>query len=97
MWNVTVKPGKYVKQHSDWKPLTDGDADKIKGVCGRPEVGIRYKNVFSRDGKYKVIQCHLFSDRGLSGHMDFASLLQSDGTPYGGNIPDPVTPDAAFH
>ena len=24
-------------------------------------------------------------------------LLQSDGTPYGGVIPDPVTPDAAFH
>ena len=53
------------------------DAGVWRGLCTRGEIGLKYV-----DGKP---ECFTTAVR-KTGHMDFASLLQSDGTPYGGSI-----------
>jgi len=97
MWNVPVSPGVHIKHHKDWKPIGDGNVDRFPGVCGRVEIGLRYAEIHSIHGKTKAISCKFWSDTKIGGHTDFSRLLQSDGTPYGGTIPEPATPDAAFH
>lgn len=92
--NIPITAKKIIKHHKDDKPF---EADAYRGVCGRPELGFRNRIVYSMHGKYTVTRCDYRSDKSLSDHMDFSKLLQPDGTPYGGNIPDAVDPGAAFH
>lgn len=95
LWNVPVSPGRFVKHHQNWKPI--GDAGKYRGICGRPELGLMKENDIEHLGKkIKVTRCHYRSSKKIGGHMDFSKLVNSDGNPYGGNIPDPVSPHAAF-
>ena len=84
LWNVPVKEGYHISYHKDWKPL--GSADAYKGICGRREVGVKPETLMTGNVKRKIVECKFYSDRSLSGHIDFAKLLQPDGTPYGGNI-----------
>lgn len=95
MWNVEIEDSIFIKHHRDDEPI--GPADAYAGVCSRPEIGLVRTTVFSGQGKYKVTKCDYRSDRGIKGHMDFSKLLDSSGSPYGGNIPDSSTPDAAYH
>lgn len=84
LWNVPVKPGKHISHHKDWKPL--GDSDRYQGICGRLEVGLRFGTIKTAETKHIVTQCAFMSDKALSGHIDFAKLLQPNGSPYGGLI-----------
>jgi hypothetical protein len=63
-------------QKRGYQPLGK-DAGVWRGLCTRGEIGLKYVG-----GKP---ECFTTAVR-KTGHMSFASLLQSDGTPYGGNI-----------
>ena len=69
-----------------YQPLGQ-DAGVWRGLCTRGEIGLTY-----RDGKP---ECFTSAVR-KTGHMDFSSLLQSDGTPYGGNIESQHASDPSF-
>jgi len=56
-----------------------------KGLCTRDEIGVDFKTFFSSGAKFKVPACFV-AGTNKTGYMDFSKLLQSDGTPYGGNI-----------
>lgn len=58
------------------------------GLCTRKEIGIDFKRVIGASGAaQKVPSCFTESTRGADlGHIDFAKLLQPNGTPYGGSI-----------
>ena len=94
LWNLPIKTSKQILPHKGYRPI--GNDYQYNGICARGDVGLSYREMQSRDGNYKVTRCQVRSDRGISGHMDFAKLLQSDGTAQGGVIPDPVDPGTAF-
>ena len=58
------------------------------GICSRPnEIVLRFKSVRDASGgRVKVPYCYTAASNGKTGHVDFASMLQGDGTPFGGNI-----------
>lgn len=87
-WNVPIEDGVHIPHHKDWKPFSDGDADKYKGICGRGALGLS-RVEYKQDSTKKVIaKCDHRSDTHISGHQDFARLLQSDGSPFGGTLGD---------
>ena len=63
------------------------DAGVWRGLCTRQEIGLKFSN-----GKPECFTSAVRS----TGHMSFASLLQSDGTPYGGNIDSQHAPEYSF-
>ena len=66
-------------------PLNEQEA-MWPGICTRGEIGIKYDEIKSAAGiKIKVPSCFT-SSTGVTGHMDFSKLLQSDGSALGGNI-----------
>lgn len=77
--------GTLLKQRG-YQPLGK-DAGVWRGLCTRGEIGLKYT-----DGKP---ECFTTAVR-KTGHMDFASLLQSDGTPYGGSIESQHPEDVSF-
>jgi hypothetical protein len=93
-YNVSISEPKFIKYSRDWKPL--GPADGYKGLCGRPEVGLRYEKIIATGNVQKAAKCAFYTDKRITGHIDFARLLAPGGQPYGGNIPDPVNPGAAY-
>lgn len=63
------------------------DAGVWRGLCNRQEIGLKYVN-----GKP---ECFTSAVR-KTGHVSFAGLLQSDGTPYGGSIESQHPEDVSF-
>ena len=94
LWNKPISQTKVVKRNKDYVGFEGGG---YTGICSRPEIALDPQVIDTLQRKYRLATCSVRSDRSISGHMDFAKLLQSDGTPYGGNIPDPVDPGTAFH
>lgn len=94
IWNVPSPQKKIVKKHKDYQPFS---GEGYRGICSRPELALDPQTIKTLERKYVLATCSVRSDRGISGHMDFAKLLQGNGTPYGGNIPDPVDAGTAFH
>jgi len=65
-------------------------------ICTRDEIGIKFDTVLTASGvKIKVPSCFT-SVTGVSGHKDWSSLLQGDGTPFGGNIDSQNTVNIAY-
>lgn len=95
LWNTNLKHKKLIKYHKDWKPL--GEKDGFVGVCGRAEIGLSPDTTYTYHGKYHIVKCSCYSKKIIGGHIDFAKMLKGDGTPYGGNIPDPISGDTAYH
>lgn len=88
--NVQVKDtqrttGTLLKKRG-YQPLGK-DAGVWRGLCTRQEIGLKYV-----DGKPECFT----SAVNTTGHMSFAGLLQSDGTPYGGNIDSQHAPDQSW-
>ena len=55
-------------------------------ICTRDEIGIKFDTVITSSGtKIKVPSCFT-AVSGVSGHKDWSSLLQGDGSPFGGSI-----------
>jgi len=66
------------------------------GICTRNEIAINYTETITAKGsKIKVPSCFV-SATNKTGHMDFSRLLQSDGTPMGGNIDSQHVSDAGY-
>ena len=88
LWNVSIKPGKDVPHHKGWEPMTNDPA--YKGICGRRGgAGLSPETLQSSTNpgaERQIVKCDHHSYTGLKGHIDFAKMLQSDGTPYGGNL-----------
>lgn len=94
LWNKAIETKKFVKNHKDHTPFPN---DYYRGICSRPEVGLRPGTFENRTTKRHFTTCSVRSDRHIEGHLDFSRLLKSDGTVHGGNIPDPVDPGTAYH
>ena len=73
---ITKKP--------NYKPLSERE-HVWKGVCTRDEIGIDFQTYFSNGAKSKVPACYVAASN-KTGYMDFSKMLQTDGTPFGGNI-----------
>ena len=54
------------------------DAGVWRGLCTRDEIGLK----FTQGGKPECFTAAINKRK----HMNFANLLQSDGTPYGGSL-----------
>ena len=63
------------------------DAGVWRGLCTRGEIGVKYAG--------DKPECFTAAVR-KTGHMSFASLLQSDGTPYGGNMDSQTASDQSW-
>lgn len=76
-------------------------ARKQEDAAGEEVIGILTKTIIQGHGtsevRMVVPECQCFSVMGVSGHMNFSRMLNSDGTPMGGNIPDPIPGDTVFH
>lgn len=72
-------------------------ARKQEDASGEEVIGVLAKVVVQNDVKTIVPECQCFSVIGISGHMNFSRILQPDGSPIGGNIPDPIPGDSAYH
>jgi hypothetical protein len=73
-----------IRKNSNYKPISERE-NVWQGVCTRDEIGIQYKEFFSNGAKFKVPACFNAATN-KTGYMDFSKLLQSDGSPYGGNL-----------
>jgi len=74
--NIQRTTGTLLK-NKGYQPLGK-DAGVWRGFCTRDEIGLK----FTQGGKP---ECFTAAVR-KTGHLSFASLLQSDGTPYGGSL-----------
>ena len=73
-------------QKRGYQPLGK-DAGVWRGLCTRGEIGVSYRG--------DKPECFTSAVR-KTGHKDFASLLQSDGSPYGGNMDSQHASDQAW-
>tara|TARA_R110002020_G_scaffold264803_1_gene479479 strand:+ start:3421 stop:3909 length:489 start_codon:yes stop_codon:yes gene_type:complete len=73
-------------QKRGYQPLGK-DAGVWRGLCTRGEIGLNYRG--------DKPECFTSAVR-KTGHKDFSSLLQSDGTPYGGNIDSQHASDYSY-
>ena len=73
-------------QKRGYQPLGK-DAGVWRGLCTRGEIGVAYRG--------DKPECFTAAVR-KTGHRDFSSLLQSDGTPYGGNLDSQHASDQAW-
>jgi len=71
-------------KNSSYKPISERE-NVWRGVCTRDEIGVGFQEFFSNGAKFKVPMCFNAASN-KTGYMDFSKLLQSDGSPYGGNI-----------
>jgi len=65
---------KIVEYHRAYTPLSN-DAG-YSGVCTRREIGIEEKVHNDRNYDYKYRACQLYSNKKVSGHMDWSRLPQ---------------------
>ena len=66
-------------------------------ICSRDEIAIRFDEVkFGLSSKAKVPSCFTASSKAPSGHIDFSSLLNNDGSAIGGNIDSQHVSDAGY-
>lgn len=64
---------------------------------GQQVMGLLVKEIVQGGVKMVIPECQCFSKLGISGHMNFSRLLNPNGTPQGGQIPDPIPGDTAYH
>lgn len=82
-----------ILKNRTYVPINEREA-LWSGICTRGEIGITYTEIRSATGnKVKVPSCFT-SSTGITGHMDFSQLLQSDGSALGGNIDSQNTYDS---
>jgi len=87
--------GKILKNLT-YKPI--GEQEHIwNTVCTRDEIALTYNEYVANGGSQKVkVPACFTSVTGVSGHMDFSRLLQSDGTPFGGNMSSQPVSDSGY-
>lgn len=73
-----------ITKNTSYKPISEKE-HIWKGVCTRDEIGVDFQTYFSNGAKSKVPACFVAASN-KTGHMDFSKMLQTDGTPFGGNI-----------
>ena len=77
-----------------YEPLAEQEAI-WSGICTRDEIAINYQIVTNAKSDVKVPSCFVAATT-KTGHIDFAKLLQPDGSPWGGNIDSQHPSDAGF-
>ena len=104
-WNKRVKDLQKtwgsIMNNPNYVPIGSNPTDAVfQGICSRPEeIVLRYRS--QRDytgGRTEIPYCFVAAKNGKTGHIDFAKMLQGDGTPFGGNIESNSSgSDVAFH
>ena len=86
-WNTRIDGLKKTKasllQNRRYVPL---GVPGFSAVCSRTEIAIQLNTYTRGTQKQPIPTCFTTAKNGKTGHMDFARLLQSDGTPYGGSL-----------
>ena len=83
-------------KNKTYKPISERE-HTWRNICTRNEIALNYNEWVAKDGqKRKVPACFVSSIKGVTGHMDFSSLLQSDGTPFGGILGSQHESDAGY-
>ena len=79
-----------------FKPIAEQEAI-WPAVCTRDEIAISYDEVYIGAGKFKikVPSCFTASTK-KTGHFDFSSILQGDGSPIGGNTDSQHVSDIGY-
>ena len=79
-----------------FKPIAEQEAI-WPAICTRDEIAINYDEVYVGVGKFKikVPSCFTASTK-KTGHFDFSSILQGDGSALGGNIDSQHVSDAGY-
>ena len=83
--NIQRTTGTLLK-NKGYQPLGK-DAGVWRGLCTRGEIGLKYAG--------DKPECFTAAVR-KTGHMNFAGLLQSDGSPYGGSLESQHPEDVSF-
>ena len=82
-------------QNREYVPLNEQE-HIWANICTRGEIGIKFDTVITASGyKSKVPSCFT-AVSGVSGHKDWSSLLQGDGSPFGGNIDSQNTSNSGY-
>ena len=83
-------------KNKTFKPIAEQEAI-WPAICTRDEIAISYDEVYIGAGKFKikVTSCFTASTK-KTGHFDFSSILQGDGSPIGGNIDSQQVSDAGY-
>lgn len=89
--NLQRTSGTLLKRRG-YVPLNEQEAI-WSGICTRNEIGMNYTDTRTSSGRQIKVPSCFVSATNKTGHMDFSSLLQADGSPYGGNIDSQHAPD----
>jgi len=83
-------------KNKTFKPIAEQEAI-WSAICTRDEIAISYDEVYIGAGKFKikVPSCFTASTK-KTGHFDFSSILQGDGSPIGGNTDSQHVSDAGY-
>ena len=73
-----------ITNNSSFKPISEKD-HIWDSICVRNEIALEFTVITSNNVKHKIPACYVASSDSRK-KMDWSKLLQSDGTPYGGNI-----------
>lgn len=88
-WNTHIEGLKRTKasilMNRNYVPFGESESG-FSAVCARPEIAIQVNSYVRGTQKHSVPTCFTVAKNGKTGHMDFARLLQPDGTPYGGSL-----------
>ena len=79
-----------------YSPIAEQEAI-WSSICTRDEIAITYDEVYIGAGKFKIkVPTCFTSSTKKTGHFDFTSILQGDGSPIGGNIDSQHVSDAGY-
>jgi hypothetical protein len=83
-----------ITNNSSFKPISEKE-HIWDSICVRNEIALEFIVITSQNVKHKIPACFVASSDSRN-KMDWSKLLQSDGTPYGGNIESQNPDHAAF-
>ena len=83
-----------ITNNPSFKPISE-QSHIWDGICVRNEIALDFKIITSNNVKHKIPACYVASSDSRN-KMDWAKLLQSDGTPYGGSLESQNPEHAAF-
>ena len=83
-----------ITKNESFKPINE-QTHIWDGICTRNEIALDFTIITSKNVKHKIPSCYVASSDSRT-KMDWAKLLQSDGTPYGGSLESQNPEHAAF-
>lgn len=76
-WCKPLGEERFIEHYKNYNPLAGMG---YRGVCTREEIGIKARKIETHNTIYHIPECRSFSNKGISGHIDFSRF------PQGGRI-----------